>query len=426
MNDDILKGEFCDVDRELQNLSRHQELFQRGLDCERLDKYRLALDYYVQAQAFYPQDSFVYERKAECLRQLNNLDAAETEILAALKLDPDEADNHFLYAFILSEKGENKKAQTEYEKALSIRPEDYETHINYGVLLNRMGKRKESIAHTKKAFEIQPNACLPWHNLAAYYFEEENSLEEKLQFKLRYSDLHQESYACVKEALRLDPNHARSLALLAKIHARRHEFKNAIAVAKKSLHLEPTNAFAKQVYEEIKDETTFTFEARPGVGGFLFSLLCHLFKTSYLVLASLASFYVKLVLYIFAVVYFVDHLWVLPVGAALLFLIYREKNKLPKGLHFISRYVECFITVMKAFYYVSRQGFFIVACFLAVILLFCICSAVRDLKSSVIKYSTHASSATSENDEAGELKKVFKVSPEFKKSLSNLQKANRL
>jgi tetratricopeptide (TPR) repeat protein len=113
------------------------------------------------------------------------------ELEKAIALNPNVADNHAWFGFVLHLNGRHKEGLMEIKKAIRLNPFPRSFYFMYlGNAYMYEGMYDESIAAYKKALRIQPNNLFPHLRLAAVY---------------SLLDREQESRAAAAEVLKIAP-----------------------------------------------------------------------------------------------------------------------------------------------------------------------------------------------------------------------------
>lgn len=98
------------------------------------------------------------------------LDEAETEMLEAIKIEPDFADAHQELGYIYSQKGILDKATVECRKSVELDPKDPMAWRTLGSVYFARGLRILAIKAMEKAIEIAPNFADAHYDLAYIYY----------------------------------------------------------------------------------------------------------------------------------------------------------------------------------------------------------------------------------------------------------------
>ena len=85
---------------------------------------------------------------------MGRIEDAEAEYREALRINPDDADAHYILALLLVYRGK-EDAEVEYREALRIKPDDADAHHILGNLLIEMGRKEDARKEdAKKELEI--------------------------------------------------------------------------------------------------------------------------------------------------------------------------------------------------------------------------------------------------------------------------------
>jgi Tfp pilus assembly protein PilF len=114
---------------------------------------------------------------------------------AALKLDPDLAEAHWLLANVLQKEWDWAQAEAEYKRALELAPNDASAHAGYAFWLLCQGRTDDAVSWIKHARELGPVAVTG------------SDVSEILFESRRYDESIRES----RSALAVQPNNAYAL-----------------------------------------------------------------------------------------------------------------------------------------------------------------------------------------------------------------------
>ena len=89
-----------------------------------------------------------------------------------------------------------------FEFILNENPNFEKSYASYGYLLSLMGDYEKAAEQYRKAIDLNPDILQAWLNYAAYHFYKENRSEAK---------------RCLKQVLRIEPNHQQAKQLLNQI-----------------------------------------------------------------------------------------------------------------------------------------------------------------------------------------------------------------
>ena len=91
-----------------------------------------------------------------------NWSESETHFKRALELNPNDADTHSEYAFLLSNLGRHEEALALARRALELDPLNVRTNARYGQFLNHAGRTDEALAVLKRTMELDPEYWLAY------------------------------------------------------------------------------------------------------------------------------------------------------------------------------------------------------------------------------------------------------------------------
>jgi len=151
----------------------------------------------------------------------------------SIRINPDSAEAHNNYGFLLDELKRFEEAEREYKKAIRIKPDYAEAHYNYGVLLKKVKRFEEAEREYKKAIRIKPDYAEAHYNYGNLLgelkrFEDaEKESKEAIRIKPDYAEAHYnygflldelkrfaEAEREYKEAIRIKPDDAEAIANL--------------------------------------------------------------------------------------------------------------------------------------------------------------------------------------------------------------------
>jgi len=82
-------------------------------------------------------------------------DAAVPHMETALRLEPNNADFHLVYATLLQRIGRNDDAAVHFEAATRLKPNSVEAHYSYAAFLAGVGKNDEYISELRRGVATQ-------------------------------------------------------------------------------------------------------------------------------------------------------------------------------------------------------------------------------------------------------------------------------
>ncbi|MEK6772572.1 MAG: tetratricopeptide repeat protein [Bdellovibrionota bacterium] len=146
----------------------------------------------VQFKKIPPSSSFYSEatiHAAYLMKALNQVDNAIETIEAGIKNKKDVPQMYAMYASLLDDKGDYKKAAQILEKALEQFPEHAQLRFYYGTIQDRLGQKENVITQMKKVIELDPNHVQGLNYLAFTWAEMEQNLPEAEKLARRAADL---------------------------------------------------------------------------------------------------------------------------------------------------------------------------------------------------------------------------------------------
>ena len=101
--------------------------------------------------------------------QQGNYDAAELELLRALKDDPENADAHYQLARVYFEQGDSEEAKNYFDKAIAFKPDHWLYYLSRGNYFHTLGRHEEAIPDYQQAIRLHPSSPWGYNNLASQY-----------------------------------------------------------------------------------------------------------------------------------------------------------------------------------------------------------------------------------------------------------------
>jgi len=201
------------------------------------DGYLKAIDYFQAAVNEDPQDAQAYAGLADAYALLGSLPdsniratampKAKEMALTALKLDDSLAEAHTSLAFVeMHYEWKFRDAEQEFIRALDLNPNYSTAHQWYAIDLVALGRMDEAVAELKRARETDPLSAIINTDLA-----------EMLYWARRYDEALQQARATVD----MYPHFAHAHRVLARIHAQRQMFPDAIAEGERAAALSGDN-----------------------------------------------------------------------------------------------------------------------------------------------------------------------------------------
>jgi len=114
----------------------------------------------------YPSDPKPLYLRGECYRKMGRLKEAETDLRAAIKLDPTGKDEQIVTVMselgaVLSDAGRASEAIGVLEQAVKLRPDLFEAYYNLGIAHETLKRWPEAIAAYTKAIKLKPADANP-------------------------------------------------------------------------------------------------------------------------------------------------------------------------------------------------------------------------------------------------------------------------
>jgi Flp pilus assembly protein TadD len=135
------------------------ELYSKG----RIDE---AIDYYLKAQDFYPNDAKTHNNLANALKAKGQLEKAEVHYRKALEIAPSDGKVHNNFGILLASEGRFDEAISHYRKALELMPESVEVRNNLAIVLQSKGKFDEAIDLYNRGLKLWRDSAVLHNNLA--------------------------------------------------------------------------------------------------------------------------------------------------------------------------------------------------------------------------------------------------------------------
>lgn len=220
-----------DIDTHTQTLSSDSNLLERARVLFNLERYRAALE--VLRPHIYADDDPVaaFELCASCLRLLGEYTAARKLAEEALSHYPQEAVLHIELARALCGQSLYQAALDEARQAVALSP-NADTYALESAILYDMNRYDDSVACIRRALDMEPNNP-DWHALLAK--------------NLYYHDKEAESLTTVNTGLSLDPNHVELLGMLVRLEHHRDKKLNLL---RSVLRLDPKHEGHRRLYDE--------------------------------------------------------------------------------------------------------------------------------------------------------------------------------
>ncbi|MDR1075675.1 MAG: type IV pilus biogenesis/stability protein PilW [Xanthomonadaceae bacterium] len=180
------------------------------------------------------------ERAAQNL-SIGQLDDAERNVRAALRIDPRSADAYTMQAIIDGRRGDNNAAGENYRRAADLEPKRGEVLNNYGAWLCSNGYPAEALVWFDRALN-DPNYSTPAAALAnAGGCALETGQYDRVESNLR-------------QALDLEPSNAYALMSMAKDEYRLQRYFQARAFIERRISAAPVNPSVLQLAIQIEEK----------------------------------------------------------------------------------------------------------------------------------------------------------------------------
>ncbi|HSK73508.1 MAG TPA: tetratricopeptide repeat protein [Pyrinomonadaceae bacterium] len=189
--------------------------------------------------------------------------AAENQLKRALELNPNNADAHLLYAYLLSNTGRHAEALAEAKRARELDPLSLVFNALEGQFLLHAGQTDEALDRLQKTFELDSNFGLA-HSFASSVYIEKGMYEEAIAEARRAGELNRISsqsvaflcYALVKSGKQLEARN--ELEKLLKLSKERYVSPYHIALIYNALgENDETFAWLERGFQERDPRMTF-------------------------------------------------------------------------------------------------------------------------------------------------------------------------
>ena len=172
--------------------------------------------------------------------QRGDLDSAEAQVRAALKIEPKSADAYTVLAVIAGQRGQRDLAGKHYAKAVQLAPGDGDALNNYGAWLCANGHATESLAQFSAALQdpgyTTPGVALGNAGACALRAGQPGLAEENL-----------------RRALQFDPNNVAALGAMAQLRFNQAQFLDARAFMQRRLVAAPADRDSLLLAAQIED-----------------------------------------------------------------------------------------------------------------------------------------------------------------------------
>lgn len=188
--------------------------------------------------------------------QQGHLDLAESEYLAIINEDSENADALHLLAILYGQKDQFDTALPYVERALKISPTSASYHNSMGNIQKNLGHTDDAIHHYKQALQLAPHSLSALNNIASIYLSQENFTnaieyyQQALQLNPDFLDTnynlaltyfrqknHEQAKKYFQTVCQLDSKHFQSLGMLGNIAMANDLLEDAISLFKQSIRL---------------------------------------------------------------------------------------------------------------------------------------------------------------------------------------------
>lgn len=160
---------------------------------------------------------------------LTDLETLARELEAQLKERPEDGRLHGLLARTAFYLQRHEKALAEAERALALAPDQAESHYIKAFLLGGQGKAEAALAHATRATELEPGQGRYWQLLGTLYLQLDKPAEAR---------------AALDKTLALEPRNAQALFVLGLLAMDQGRADEALAAYEKAREYEPEFAMA--------------------------------------------------------------------------------------------------------------------------------------------------------------------------------------
>ena len=177
-------------------------------------------EYHLQASA--------HKRLASSHRHHGDVDKAINEIERALKLEPEDASNHFNLADLLDAQGVPDQAAVRYRQAVQLDPTYATLYNNFGPIYQSLGRLEQARDEYQRVLRWDPQ------NADAQY-----GLAETLAQQGKWDD----AISHYRTVIALRPDHAGALRGLGFVYLKRKQWDEAITQFRRCVALKPSEGF---------------------------------------------------------------------------------------------------------------------------------------------------------------------------------------
>jgi predicted TPR repeat methyltransferase len=148
------------------NLTDYEELYAKGLDLYRKEKYNQSLYYFNESIEINPTFAEAWYGKGIALFEQGKYDEAIKAYNESIEINPTYAEAWYGKGVALSEQGKYDEAIKAYSESIEINPTFAEAWYGKYLALFEQGKYDEAIKAYNKSIEINPSAL--YHKVKAY------------------------------------------------------------------------------------------------------------------------------------------------------------------------------------------------------------------------------------------------------------------
>jgi tetratricopeptide (TPR) repeat protein len=200
----------------------------------------------IPAESQYYGESIVHA--AYLLKQSKKIDQAIDLIKAGLEKRKDVSQFYAIYASLLDEKSEYKKAAQILDEGTTKFPENVQLRFFLGTIQDRMGNKKKVIENMKMVIEMDPNHVQGLNYLAFTYADSNNNLEEAEKL--------------VRRALEIEPNDGYILDTMGWILFKRGNFPESIKMLEAAYKNQPNESIIAEHLGDAYNKHQLTEKAR--------------------------------------------------------------------------------------------------------------------------------------------------------------------
>jgi tetratricopeptide (TPR) repeat protein len=164
------------------------------------------------------------ERLARLALDDDDFKAAREQLQILLKLNPNQAEYHFLAGLVEARDSHPEQAAAFYQQAIDLEPHYPEAWFNLGKVRLQTGNVELSVAAYQRAIEEKPDYTSAWNNLGRIYLDTDRLVLAK---------------ECFDKALELSPAYAAAWHNLARLHYKEKRFGESAEAYEKAATLSP-------------------------------------------------------------------------------------------------------------------------------------------------------------------------------------------